>query len=94
MKNSILNALKAITAGDVVDLKPKLEKYNNRYPRSKNKLSNEDIDRLDELFQALNKATRYSDEFNDIADEIEGILGIAVASLHRTDLKVLANIIE
>lgn len=50
-----------------------------RYPRAKGKLSDSDIAKLDKLFYTLNRAQRYTPEFDSTVDDIEKILGVRVA---------------
>ena len=51
----------------------------DRYPKSKKKLSDSDIAKLDKLFNALNRAQRYTPEFDSAVNDIEKILGYRVA---------------
>ena len=47
----------------------------DRYPKAKRKLSDQDIQELDKLFHALNKAQRGTDEWNELTPKINKLLG-------------------
>ena len=52
----------------------------NRYPKSKKKLSDNDIAKLDKLFHSLNRMSRYTDDWRTTCEEINKILGYEVVA--------------
>jgi hypothetical protein len=63
----------------------------NRYPKSKRKLSDNEISKLDKLFHSLNRMSRYTDDWRTTCEEINKILGYEVVA---NDEEVEAPLLE